>query len=402
MASSTKVSFGALATKGALEFGDGYRTKAAELGEPGYPVLRVAQVLDGRIAPSGVVDHVRHEFRQKIRSKLSRTGDVVLTTKGTFGRRARVQANSEGMVYSPQVCYFRIPEPTELDPGYLYYWLGSKDFVRQAQARTGQTDMADYLSLRDLASIEVPLPIPGEQRAIAHILGTLDDKIDLNRRMAATLEEMARAVFREGIAEGAGKGWESLGLSRVAHFQNGLALQKFPLAGGDGLPAIKIAQLRIGTTEGADMVSAEIPIECRVFDGDVLFSWSGTLECRIWAGGQGALNQHLFKVTSERFPLWFYYLWIREHLPVFRGIAADKATTMGHINRHHLDTAEVLVPDAEAFARIDALLTPVLARAHAARLESRTLVEIRDTLLPKLVSGKVRVKDADNLVSRSL
>jgi type I restriction enzyme, S subunit len=230
----------------------------------------------------------------------------------------------------------------------------------------------------DLVQLEVPLPPLPEQRAIAHILGTLDDKIEINRRMNETLEGMARAIFKSwfvdfdpvhakmrgeqpaGLAPEiaalfpdalvdtelgeAPEGWEVIGLNETATFLNGLALQKYPPENGESLPVIKIAQLRKGNTEGADKASAEIAEAYVVEDGDVLFSWSGSLECVLWTGGRGALNQHLFKVASDRFPKWFYYLWIHQHLSWFQTIAAGKATTMGHIQRHHLAEAKVSVP----------------------------------------------------------
>ena len=177
----------------------------------------------------------------------------------------------------------------------------------------------------------VPVDIPplSEQHAIARILGTLDDKIELNRRTNETLEAIARALFKswfvdfapvQAKAEGRDPGlsnpiadlfpnrfvdselgeipagWRICGLDEIARFLNGLALQKYPPRNDEWLPVIKIAQLRRGNCEGADRASAELEPEYIVDDGDVLFSWSGSLECIIWAGGKGALNQHLFKL----------------------------------------------------------------------------------------------------------
>ena len=130
-------------------------------------------------------------------------------------------------------------------------------------------------------------------------------------------------------------------------YLNGLALQKFPPESEDEfLPVIKIAQLRAGNTVGADRASARLKPEYIVHDGDVLFSWSGSLEVEFWCGGDGALNQHLFKVSSAEVPKWFYYLATRHFLHGFREIAAHKATTMGHIQRKHLTEARLLVTPA--------------------------------------------------------
>lgn len=276
---------------------------------------------------------------------------------------------------------------------------------------------------------ELRVPEKSTQRAIAHILGTLDDKIELNRRMNETLEQMARALFKSWFVdfepvrakmEGrwrAGQslpglpahlhdlfpsrlapselgeipaGWEVTPLDGIADFLNGLAMQKYPAVDGKALPVIKIAQLRVGSTAGADLASADIPNQYAINDGDVLFSWSGSLELDTWTGGPGALNQHLFKVTSNKYPKWFFYQWITHHMPVFREIAAGKATTMGHIRRHHLSEAATLTPSHKLLREMNVQMEPLFQRGLAIRIESRALAAQRDALLPKLVSGKVR------------
>ena len=172
-------------------------------------------------------------------------------------------------------------------------------------------------------------------------------------------------------------------------------MQNYPPTDTEYLPVIKIAELRKGITESSGRASPEIERRYIVEDGDVLFSWSGSLEVQVWCGGRGALNQHLFKVTSNRFPKWFFLHWLKEYLPSFQAIASGKATTMGHIQRHHLTEALVVVPPAEILTRADALIGPLLSRGIQNSLESRTLASIRDALLPKLLSGEIRVKDAE-------
>jgi type I restriction enzyme S subunit len=188
------------------------------------------------------------------------------------------------------------------------------------------------------------------------------------------------------------KGWTVSPLDGVADFLNGLAMQKFPVTEGDDwLPVIKIAQLRKGDTEGSDRASLQVPADYVIRDGDVLFSWSGSLEVEIWCSGVGALNQHLFKVTSNRFPKWFFYLWTKHHLPSFREIAANKATTMGHIQRRHLTEAKVVIPPQATLDAISRTIAPLVERTISVALEARTLMSLRDTLLPRLMSGKLRI-----------
>ncbi|TAN43089.1 MAG: restriction endonuclease subunit S [Nitrospirae bacterium] len=198
-------------------------------------------------------------------------------------------------------------------------------------------------------------PLP-EQKSIASILSSLDDKIDLLHRQNKTLEALAETLFRQWFVrrpelvegEEAEEGWEEKGLDDIAEFINGLACQKYPpVAGLESLPVIKIKELRQGVSDATDMARADVPEKYIINDGDILFSWSGSLEVVIWSHGKGVLNQHLFKVSSEQYPEWFFYFWIKHHLPEFRNIAQDKATTMGHIQRHHLSDALVVIPSPD-------------------------------------------------------
>jgi type I restriction enzyme S subunit len=189
-------------------------------------------------------------------------------------------------------------------------------------------------------------------------------------------------------------------LSKIAHFLNGLALQKYPVKEGEpSLPVIKIAELRSGSTAKSDRASVNLPPEYRVSDGDHLFSWSGSLtHCR-WTHGPGALNQHLFKVTPAGVPDWLVYEAVEYHLPEFQEIASEKAVTMGHIQRHHLEEAMVALPPKRLLKTLDAAMTTLHERSFSVALQSRTLSNLRDTLLPKLISGELRIAHAENRIS---
>ena len=281
-------------------------------------------------------------------------------------------------------------------------------------------------NLGQLRSLKLMLPPLSEQKAITHILGTLDDKIELNRRMNTTLEEMARAMYKSWFvdfdpvyAKKTGEdpigmddetavlfpdafveselgpvpeGWEVMALDQIAHYQNGLALQKFPPEDDEFLPVIKIRELRQGKPdEKSNKASPKIKESCIIDDGDVVFSWSGSLLVDIWCGGKGALNQHLFKVTSSEYPRWFYYYCTKYHLIEFQHIAADKDTTMGHIKRRHLAEAMVIVPPENLMQATGDIIRSPIQKIVLNNLESRTLAELRDTLLPKLISGEIRL-----------
>ena len=183
-------------------------------------------------------------------------------------------------------------------------------------------------------------------------------------------------------------------LDEIANFRNGLALQRYrPGANDDRLPVVKIAPLRSGHADSGKWARPNIDPACILDDGDIVFPWSGSLLVKIWWGGRAALNQHLFKVSSEHFPKWFYLHCTQSHLPEFQRIAAGKATTMGHIRRHHLSAGKCVVPNLSLISAADDTFTKLLIKRISIIIEFRSLAALRDTLLPKLVSGEVRVKN---------
>ncbi|MCB1659730.1 MAG: restriction endonuclease subunit S, partial [Pseudomonadales bacterium] len=195
------------------------------------------------------------------------------------------------------------------------------------------------------------------------------------------------------------KGWRVKSLDEIAHYLNGLALQKYPPEDNDWLPVIKIAQLRKGDTVGADRANRRMKPEYIIQDGDMLFSWSGSLEVEIWCGGEGALNQHLFKVTSQKYPKWFYYFWTKHHLVSFQKIAESKATTMGHIQRKHLTEAKVIVPNSDFIKGISETFETILNMWIGNAVQVKTLTTLRDTLLPRLISGQLRINQVQDVIN---
>jgi len=190
------------------------------------------------------------------------------------------------------------------------------------------------------------------------------------------------------------EGWDCLSLDAIAKYQNGLALQKFrPENEDDYLPVVKIAQLKKGYADGVEKASPNIKPGCIIDNGDVVFSWSGSLMVDTWCGGKAALNQHLFKVTSDTYPKWLYFLFTRHHLEEFKRIAADKAVTMGHIKREHLKRALCAIPDERLIGKAGNSLSNIIEKQIELRLESITLSTLRNTLLPKLLSGELSISE---------
>ncbi len=358
-----------------------------------------------------------------------REGDVVLAMDRPWIeaglKYARIGSDDVPSLLVQRVSCLRAKDG--LDQGYLFYLIGSHRFTDHVLSIQTGTAVPHISGPQILQFRYRPLPLDG-QRAIAAVLGSLDDKIEQNRRTARALERLARAIFRAWFvdfepvkAKAAGatsfpsmpqavfdalpstftdsdlgpvpEGWSTVPLSSIARFLNGLALQKFPPTGdGSDLPVIKIAELRKGSSASADLANASISAEYIIDDGDLVFSWSGTLEAVFWFGGRGALNQHLFKVTSAAYPLWWCLRWIEQHLPWFRTIASSKATTMGHIKRGHLDEAKVVVPSPQVLRAAEELIDPLIQQFSNLQVETRQLAALRDYLLPQLLDGQVPVE----------
>lgn len=251
--------------------------------------------------------------------------------------------------------------------------------------------------LTDFKNVPVPILPEIEQKAISSILSSLDEKIDLLQSQNITLEKLAETLFRNWFIEEVKDEWAISSLSEMANFLNGLACQKFPPINEiDKLPVLKIKELSSGITENSDWASTDIKSEYIVKNGDVIFAWSASLMVKIWNGQDCILNQHLFKVTSEDYPKWFYYLWCKHHLAEFISIAASHATTMGHIKRGDLDEAKVLIPSPKELAEMTEQAEPLIQKIIANNIQINTLIKLRDSLLPKLMSGEVTVELVNN------
>ena len=300
---------------------------------------------------------------------------------------------------SNDILVFRANENTNIK--FLYYVLSDNRFFDYATKTSKGTKMPRG---DKTAILKYPISIPplDVQKKIAGVLGALDDKIELNNKINQNLEAQAQALFKSWFIDFEPFGgkmpndWKIGKLLDIATYLNGLAMQKFrPKKGETSIPVLKIKELRQGFCDtNSDLCSSAVRSDYIVQDGDVIFSWSGTLLVDLWCGGICGLNQHLFKVSSAHFDKWFYYMWTKHYLIKFSSIAADKATTMGHIKREDLEKANVLIPSKKAYIKINNLQEPILEKIIANRIENRKLTELRDTLLPKLMNGEI---DVDNV-----
>ena len=359
----------------------------------GTPIVTVEH-LGNRVFTEQNLPKVSDEDKARLSKYVLKEGDIVFSRVGSVDRCSYVDAAHDGWMFSGRC--LRVRPNTEVDPLYLYYFFcleDTKQFVRNIAVGATMPSINTKL----LGEVEVAYPSQTEQQKIVALLSALDDKIEINQKINDNLYAQAKAIFAQrfiGI-ETIPDGWKKGNLLDIANYLNGLAMQKFrPRDDEVGLPVLKIKELRQGSCDvSSELCSPSIKPEYIVHDGDVIFSWSGSLLVDIWCGGTCGLNQHLFKVTSETYDQWFYYLWTAHHIERFIAIAADKATTMGHIKRGELEKAEVLIPSEKDYKEISSLMNPLFNLIIANRIEARKLAELRDELLPKLMSGEIDVSE---------
>ena len=350
-----------------------------------------AQSIDdeGRVV-NGNLAYIDDETDEKLKRSRIVQDDLLITIAGTIGRVHRVNDKYTPANCNQAVAIVRLNQPA--DSKYVYYALRSPKVQGGFLGRVVHAVQAN-LSLTEIGLTEIYFPEIERREAIAEVLSSIDDKIDLLNRQNETLEAMAQTLFRQWFIEEADDSWEVVPITRIANFLNGLACQKFPPQNvHESLPVLKIRDLKEGISGSSDVASSSVDSKYIVISGDVIFSWSASLVVKLWDGPKCVLNQHLFKVTSDLYPKWYYYFWCKHHLARFIAVANAHATTMGHIKRSDLDSALVVVPDHQELDRMTTILNPVLEKLELNSTQISSLRKQRDTLLPKLMSGEVHVK----------
>ena len=285
-----------------------------------------------------------------------------------------------------------------VDADFLYCYLTMNTVTEKMHAIAEQSTSA-YPAIKssDIEDLELKLPDILTQKRIASFLMSLEHKITNNTKLNKNLEEQARTIFYRYFIHISDipKGWQEGYLTDIAEYLNGLAMQKFrPQNEQESLPVLKIKELRQGQCDiNSERCSLDIKPQYIIHDGDVIFSWSGSLLVDFWCGGICGLNQHLFKVHSKQYAPWLYYSWTKYYLAEFVAMAADKATTMGHIKRDALENARVLIPCPDDYLKIEEQLQPLYDAIIAHRVEIRKLSTLRNTLLPRLMSGEIDVSN---------
>ena len=370
--------------------------------------------------------------------------DILLETAGgspgrPTGRSLLVTEKLLSLLDLPVTCasfarFLRV-DPSRADPRYIYWYLQHLYASGQMEEHQVQhTGVARFQYTKFAETTQIPLPDLAEQRVISRILGALDDKVELNRRMKDTLEAMAQALFKSwfvdfdpvrakveggdpGLPEHIAdlfpesfedsemgeipRGWAATPLYEIATYVNGAAYSAFqPNDDRRGLPIIKIAELKAGITPQTKFSDVQMPEKYRVNKGDVLFSWSGnpdtSIDTFVWSANSGWLNQHIFKVlVRHQRERAFVLSTLKALKPVFAEIARNKQTTgLGHVTAADMKRLRVARPDDRVMQAWGTVAAPIHERVFKGALEAESLARLRDTLLPKLISGELRVSGA--------
>ena len=359
----------------------------------GTPIVTVEH-LGNKMFSEQNLPRVSNTDKNRLKKYVLKQGDIVFSRVGSVDRCSYVDQKHDGWMFSGRC--LRVRPTSEIDSEYLYYYFcleETKQFVRNIAVGATMPSINTKL----LGEVVVTFPELEQQKRISGILSAIDSKIEVNQKINDNLYAQVKAIFSENFLDldFLPDGWKTGNLLDIADYLNGLAMQKYrPKDGETGLPVLKIKELRQGICDASsELCSPSIKSEYIIHDGDIIFSWSGSLLVDIWCGGTCGLNQHLFKVTSNNYDKWFYYLWTAHHLDRFIAVAADKATTMGHIKREELEKAEVIIPSKCDYKRISTLIKPLFDLIISNRIENRKLTALRNTLLPKIMSGEIDVSD---------
>ena len=432
--------------RGSIAIGPfGSRMKADTYTKEGVPVVRGTNISTGKSLVGDWV-FVPQELANAMANCVAKPGDLVLPHRGSIGEVAFIGAEFPQIVLSSSMMKFR-PDPAVADGEFIYYFLKSeagRNEILRFGSQVGTPGIGQPLT--SLRQVRVPLPPLIVQQNIARTLSALDDKIELNRRMNETLEAMAQAIFRDWFVDfgptrrklagltdaveimgglvqqparaaelaalfpnaigdnGLPEGWEVEALLSQADWVNGAAYKNMHFSDApDALPVIKIAELKAGVTGTTMRTNSQLGERYRIKDGELLFSWSGnpdtSIDTFVWTGGDAWLNQHIFAVreNGKRSATYLHTL-LRYLRPQFAELARNKQTTgLGHVTKENMSRLLVTRPTPELSIWFDHIVDPIHQRFRSTLFENQTLTATRDLLLPKLMSGEIRLRDAERI-----
>lgn len=303
-----------------------------------------------------------------------------------------LQLDFEQAIVSQAYTVFEVIDTEKLLPEYLMMWFRRSEFDRYARFKS-HGSAREIFDWDELCDTTLPIPSIAEQQRIVAEYEALSRRIAINEQICTKLEETAAALYRKMFVDNIDKenlpeGWRMGKLTDIAEYTNGLACQNYEAIGDEYLPVIKIRELSQGHIDNySDKVVTDVPKKLVINYGDVIFSWSASLMIDFWCDKKGVLNQHLFKVTSDSYKKWFYYLWTKNHIDEWKRLISAKATSMGHIKREDLESAQVVIPPQNELNNMDKQMSPLFSSNIHKRRENLILKELQTLLLSKLATN---------------
>lgn len=408
--------------------------------DSGVPVIRGQNM--GERWVGGDFVFVSAAKAETLSQNTARPGDLVFTQRGTLGQVSMIPRGRYDKYVVSQSQMKITPDPSKADVGFLYYLFCSPkqlEYIGNAAIQTG----VPHTNLGILRKTPVDIPPLKDQQQIAGMLGALDDRITLLRETNATLEAIAQALFKswfvdfdpvrakmegrvpEGMDEATAalfpdgfeeselglvpKGWTNAPIYDMATFINGAAYKAFePNAERRGRPIIKIAELKSGVTTQTAYSDVAMPDKYLIETGDILFSWSGnpdtSIDTFVWTFEKAWLNQHIFRVLPNASHERTFVLQMLRHLkPLFTELARNKQTTgLGHVTVADMKRELIAMPPVDLVRQFDLKVGPIHARIFENQRQAQTLATLRDTLLPRLISGQLRLPEAQAAAAEAL
>jgi type I restriction enzyme S subunit len=385
-----------------LIIGDGYRAMIEEFSSSGLPFARASNINNG--FDFNDVDFFPENKLNKVGNKISEVGDVVFTSKGTVGRFAFVTSDIQRFVYSPQLCFWRVVDTEVIDPRFLYFWMSSREFFLQFNGVKGQTDMADYVSLTDQRRMYITLPPIPEQRAIAGILGALDDKIELNKCINHTLESISRAIFRDWFVDNKEEqGWKFACIGDIADVIDCLHSRK-PDRQETGKPLLQLSNiLDNGLLDISDIyfitkIDYDFWISrIEASPGDCVITNVGRVGAvaQIPQGFTAALGRNMTAVRCKKdypYPTFLLECLLSDFMRHEIINKTDTGTILDALNVKNIPLLQFRLPPYNLLKKYEGLVRPIRKKMELNQQESYTLASLRDSLLPKLMKGEIRVE----------
>lgn len=383
--------------------------------ETGVPFFRSLNIKPFYIDKSDLL-YISSEFNEKIKKSKLMTGDLVIVRTGQPGTCCVVPQEFDGCNCSDLVIVR--PDKKLVNPYYLEAYI---NFMAQKQINNHQVGaIQKHFNVGSAKEMLVYLPDRKKQEKIANLVRRINCKIDLNNKINTELESIAKTlydywflqfefpneegkpykssggkmVWNEELKREIPEGWEIGNLYDIADFINGLACQKYrPVNDTEKLPVIKITEMHDGITDNTEFVRSDIPENNIINDGDILFSWSATLETMIWTGGKCGLNQHIFKVIPKNISKYYVFMQLSSYIGNFVKMAEARKTTMGHITTEHLKQSTIVLPNKTIAEMFDKKIFDVFQMIIKNNQEKRELINVRDFLLPLLMNGQVGFKE---------